>query len=347
MAHADPVLDTLFLPFAEERLQWPDEDILFLRARAGEGSRPYAKRVLCQQTFKPDADALVSAGFSVMEPSTPLAPNQNRSVCVLAPRQREESRALLARAMAIAAPGGRVIACANNNEGARSMEDDLRVLSGDNVEVMSKNKGRVCWTQSLQSANAALIATWSELDAVRRVCDGRFLSRPGIFAWDRVDVASALLAEHLPTNLAGEAADLGCGFGFLAYELLNKCSKIKSIDLFEAEFRALELARLNLESSAGAVQQRFHWHDVTTGLPREYDVIVCNPPFHIQGRLDRPDIGRRFIAVAAQSLKAKGRLWLVANRHLPYEGELANNFQRVRVVAQAHGFKIIEAQRAA
>jgi 16S rRNA (guanine1207-N2)-methyltransferase len=94
------------------------------------------------------------------------------------------------------------------------------------------------------------------------------------------------------------------------------------------------------------VQRRFHWHDVTSGLLGQYDVIVCNPPFHVQGRLDRPDIGRRFIAAAAQSLKPKGRLWLVANRHLPYEDALTGNFQRVRVVAQAHGFKIIEAQRA-
>ena len=38
-----------------------------------------------------------------------------------------------------------------------------------------------------------------------------------------------------------------------------------------------------------------------------------------QSRADRPDVGRRFIAVAAESLKPGGRLYLVANRHLPYE----------------------------
>ncbi len=43
-----------------------------------------------------------------------------------------------------------------------------------------------------------------------------FLSRPGVFAWDRIDPASALLAEHLPADLAGRAADLGAGYGFVA-----------------------------------------------------------------------------------------------------------------------------------
>ena len=87
----------------------------------------------------------------------------------------------------------------------------------------------------------------------------------------------------------------------------------------------------------------FHWHDVTAGLPARCDVIVTNPPFHAQGRADRPDIGRAFIAAAADALQAGGRLWLVANRHLPYEDALGARFASVRTVAQAQGFKVIEA----
>ena len=75
-------------------------------------------------------------------------------------------------------------------------------------------------------------------------------------------------------------------------------------------------------------------------------MIVSNPPFHTQSRADRPDIGRRFIAVAAQALKPGGRLWLVANRHLPYESVLNDSFGAVRIVAQQDGFKIVEAIKA-
>jgi 16S rRNA (guanine1207-N2)-methyltransferase len=167
-----------------------------------------------------------------------------------------------------------------------------------------------------------------------------------VFAWDRIDVASQLLAEHLPSDLAGRAADLGAGFGYLSVELLQRCARIAALDLYEAERRALDLARRNLAALESRAAIRYCWHDVTAGLTDRYDVIVCNPPFHTHARADRPDIGRRFIATAAQSLLPGGRLWLVANRHLPYEQALGAGFERVRIVTQQHGFKIVEALRA-
>jgi len=86
-----------------------------------------------------------------------------------------------------------------------------------------------------------------------------------------------------------------------------------------------------------------HWHDVTRGLPRRYDAIVSNPPFH-QGRADLPELGRAFIDAAANALLPHGRLWLVANRHLPYEATLAARFNEVRTVVTQDGFKVIEAR---
>ena len=90
----------------------------------------------------------------------------------------------------------------------------------------------------------------------------------------------------------------------------------------------------------------YRWHDVTAGVPEQYDFIVSNPPFHTQSRADRPDVGRRFIAVAAESLKPGGRLFLVANRHLPYEAVLNASFGQVRVAGERDGFKVIEAVKA-
>ena len=60
-----------------------------------------------------------------------------------------------------------------------------------------------------------------------------------------------------------------------------------------------------------------------------------------------PDLGRAFIAAAAVALNPGGRLWLVANRHLPYEEALGSGFGQVRTVAQEGGFKIVEAVKAA
>ena len=82
-------------------------------------------------------------------------------------------------------------------------------------------------------------------------------------------------------------------------------------------------------------------------MTETYDTIVTNPPFHAQQGAARPDIGRAFIAAAAAALVPGGRLWLVANRNLPYELELDANFGSVRIVTQQQGFKIIEAIKGA
>ncbi len=202
------------------------------------------------------------------------------------------------------------------------------------------------WTEPLNGpADTELNAAWLALDAARPIADGRFVSRPGVFAWDRIDPASALLVKHLPADLAGCAADLGAGFGYLSVELLLRCPRILHLDLYEAEQRALDLAKANLASHTSRATLEYHWHDVTTGLPHKYDVIVTNPPFHTQSSADRPDIGRRFITSAAAALNPGGSLWLVANRHLPYEAVLTESFGKVRTVAQENGFKIVEATK--
>lgn len=338
----DLPLETLFRPFAEGSLTWPENGALFLHARDGMPLHQQAlPGLICEQGFKPDADALTRAGFSVHSLEEVSLKQHYPLVLMLPPRQRDEARALLARAVTLAQGGGRVIACISNNEGARSGEADLEKLVGS-VTTLSKHKCRVFWTASLENqVDQSLLAQWLQLDAVRPISDARFVSRPGVFAWDRIDPASALLAKHLPKELAGRAADLGAGFGYLSVELLNRCPSITTLDMYEADARALALAKQNTSKLATPIH--YHWHDVTQGLLGNYDVIISNPPFHTQSRADRPDIGRRFISVAAAALNPGGCLWLVANRHLPYEEVLNNSFGQTRIVAQQDGFKIVHA----
>ena len=334
----DPALDTLLQPLASGLVSWPSPGAtLFLRARAGAALDSWRSRgIACEQSFKPWADALAASAQRVVHAQS----GHFQCVLVLAPRQRTESRALLARAVSQAMSGGVVLACAANNEGARSMQDDLAQLAGP-VQALSRRHCRVCWTAPLSGGmDRALLDEWLALDAPRRIAEGRFLSRPGLFAWDRIDAASALLAACLPSDLSGRCADLGAGFGVLSSEVLARCPGVTAIDLYEAEARALALARENL---AGArVPVGFHWHDVSTGLPQAYDAIVSNPPFH-QGRADEPTLGLGFITAAAAALRPGGRLWLVANRHLPYEAALSGGFAQVRTVREDAGFKVIEA----
>ncbi|MDO5505433.1 MAG: methyltransferase [Pseudoxanthomonas suwonensis] len=342
--NADPALDALLLPFANGLLPMPaDGDALFFGAREGAGLQPWRMRaVRCVQGFKPLFDALQRGGFDVRAD----ADGHERAGCVLSlpPRQREAARAALARAVDACAAGGVVVVAVPNNEGAKSAEADAKRLCGSVAGVLSKYHCRVFWVRpDADTLDAALLAQWRMLDAPREL-PGGWTSAPGVFAWDRIDSASALLAGHFPGELAGDIADLGAGWGYLSRQLLARCAGVRSLALFEADHVALHCARINL---AGApIPVTFHWHDVAQGVPGRFDAVVCNPPFHAHDRRDRPGLGQRFIEVAATALKPGGRLWLVANRHLPYEAVLADGFAQVRVHAQRDGFKVVEAVRA-
>ncbi len=343
-AAPDAALAALFVPFESSELQLPtDGRVLFLRARAGVRLREMAQSGwLCEQGFMPFADELARNGLRVGEPADgevfPL-------VLVLPPRQRDEARALFARALLHTASGGTVLASMPNAEGAKSGEADLARLAGT-VQRQSKHKCRVFWsTPNAAGIDQTLLAEWLALDAPREIVDG-YVSRPGLFAWDRIDRASALLATHLPGDLRGRVADLGAGYGYLASQVVARCPGVSAIDLYEAEARALEPARLNLARAQRECGRDLavavHWHDVTRGLSQRYDAIVSNPPFH-QGRADLPELGRAFIVSAAEALLPDGRLLIVANRHLPYEAILSARFRDVRTLVMQEGFKVIEA----
>ena len=346
-ASRDIALDALFHPFSEGLLQWPAGEVLFLRAREGAALHAIRSGALAAtQPFKPEADRLQRIGVTLLdEDALPAAACP--LVLLLPPRQREEARALLAKACAAVAPGGTVAIAASNDEGGKTREAELKQLAGS-VGTLSKFHCRVAWARP-QALDAALAGQWRAGDRPRTVSSaqvpgGGFRSRPGVFAWDRVDAASRLLADMLPVDLQGRVADFGAGWGYLSMQVLARCPKVTSLDLYEADARALALAGENLADASVPVSR--HWHDVAAGVAERFDAIVCNPPFHALGRGDRPDIGRAFIAAAAQALKPRGSLWLVANRHLPYEDALGTGFAATTTLKQEGGFKIVHAVKA-
>ena len=167
-----------------------------------------------------------------------------------------------------------------------------------------------------------------------------FQTLPGIFSADGPDRGSVLLAATLPAKLSGKVADLGAGWGYLAAEILKRPA-VKRLDLVEAEADALDCARVNVTDP----RARFHWADATTWRPDSLlDVVVMNPPFHV-GRDADPALGAAFIRAARRMLAPNGSLWLVANRHLPYDAALTEHFLVHEDVAGNGGFRVIHATK--
>lgn len=277
--------------------------------------------------MKPDIDALRAAGFEVAVD----APETAVLALVIVPRAKAEARAMLASAIDLA---GQVIVDGQKTDGIDSLYRDMRKRA-----ICSPSYSKAHGKTFVAQAGKGSFADWAQSGERTRNKDG-FVTQPGVFSADGVDPASRLLAAALPGKLGRHVADFGAGWGFLGAEIL-KHDKVQTLDLIEADHIALDCARLNLDDA----RARFHWADATDWKPdTALDAIVMNPPFH-QGRKGVPELGQAFIRNAAACLTPGGRLYMVANRHLPYEQVLADSFREVSEIGGDGRYKIFQASR--
>lgn len=291
--------------------------------------------VIGWQPFRPMAEKWEKAGFSrvdQLEGRWPL-------VLILPGKSRDETLAWFTTAYDHLEPGGRIVVAMPNTAGAGRFEKEFAKAFGAPGSIQ-KNKCRTFYNSSEGAPDDAVLAEWRQLGE-RRSISG-YAVEAGIFSCDHIDAGSQLLADHLPAHLHGNVADLGAGWGFLSDSVLKRCPNIRKIDLYEADVRALDCARLNL--SAHDREIGYHWHDVTLGIPGGYDGIVSNPPFHT-GQVTDVGLGKTFITTAHTALKRGGNLLLVANRQLPYEAVLDSLGMAWRKIAEDKTFKILSATK--
>ena len=285
--------------------------------------------------FDPPGDAVQTSplipGSTALET---LPEGSADEIMVYAPPGVLERRYTLALALRALKPGGRLDVMAPKDKGGSRLKKELQSF-GLEIGESAKAHHRRCVVirpETVEGLDEAVAA-----GAPRLVPGLEAWSQPGVFAWDRLDAGTLLLAQHLPP-LKGGGADLGCGYGALATVVLRSPA-VTALRLIDLDRRAVEAARRNVDDPRAS----FDWADArTVEAHGDLDFVVMNPPFHDGGAEDRR-LGQAFIRQAAAMLKKGGVLWLVANRHLPYEADITAAFKRTRPVADQGGYKVIEA----
>ena len=164
-----------------------------------------------------------------------------------------------------------------------------------------------------------------------------YLTLPGVFNHGTLDAGTALLLEHLPAPAHGRLLDLGCGSGVIGLSMKAREPALQvtlaDVDAFAVRSSQLNSMRLNLEADIRP-------SDCLQNIDGRFDYIISNPPFH-QGKETNYRFARQLFLQGRQHLTADGQIWIVANRHLPYEEWAREAFREADVMAQENGFKLI------
>lgn len=290
----------------------------------------WRKVLVCEQSLRTEFLKIEKAGNSVT-PKFEDAEKPSGAIILLG-RNRKVNEANVIRAWNACEENSQIIIAGDKTAGVGS----IRKWVSQKTEIadsFSKHHAVVFWLTKTGD-------DWEELSLDKEI-DGYYLSE-GMFSSDGPDKGSKLLVEHFDKRLGGPIADLGSGWGYLSNELLKRNQKVTELALYEADYNSLEAAKENVKPYEG-LTPTFHWCDLTTEFKKKpYQWVIMNPPFHTARSAD-PELGKRFIQVAASTLPSGGKLLMVANRNLPYEDTLNKVFRHFKVLEERDGFKVIEA----
>lgn len=344
---SDSALRALFYPFENGDLPWPahGRKVLILNAGYVPAMDRLDKKALTVQQFnKSEYDRLAARGFQV----TPEPPQQLFDLVLASiPKQEQESRAQIARALEYMADNGILVCAAANNAGGARLAKTLGAIADKRrLQKLSKHKCHiVVLAADALGQDDKTRAQWQMAGTMQKTAAG-YWSQAGIYGWNKIDLGSRLLCENLPGDLQGTGADLGCGYGFLSVFLLQQNPAVKKLYCLDNDCRAVAACRRNIVDAGLSVSAECRWEDALqpekplSGL----DWVAMNPPFH-EGKATTIALGSAFIGAAAKMLRPGGKLWMVANSHLPYESRIERVFKSYKKIFEGQGFKIFCAER--
>ncbi|MDQ6962103.1 MAG: methyltransferase [Mariprofundaceae bacterium] len=269
---------------------------------------------------------------------------EHQHILLLPHKQTQQSAAWMAKAILALEEGGTLTMCCANKMGARGYQKRLTQLAGMDAHCVSKNKCRLFHVKRTDKMDVDLAQSWLKSGSLQWVEGLDLFSSPGLFSWNRADKGSELLLKHVPKDLSGVGMDVGCGNGILSASLLKRNQGIKELYLYDSSWPAIKAAQKNAVAPEGVDVHVHHLDAVHEAFHVKPNWIVLNPPFH-HGQQQDTELGQDMIVKCCKAIKRGGTLYMVANRHLPYEQILSEHASSWTELAAAQGFKVLRAEK--
>jgi tRNA1Val (adenine37-N6)-methyltransferase len=125
----------------------------------------------------------------------------------------------------------------------------------------------------------------------------------------KVGTDGVLLGAWLDIKGAAKGLDIGTGTGLLSLMLAQRNPGLR-MDAIDVDASACDQARINFaESSFGGRIEVYHqsFHEFMENVRRCYDVLICNPPFYVDGL--QPKCTKRSLARHSGALTLDELFW--------------------------------------
>jgi len=167
-----------------------------------------------------------------------------------------------------------------------------------------------------------------------------------VFSRGSLDIGARFFMAHLPSELSGTIADLGCGNGVIGLSALINNPNARLLFIDESHM-AIASSRLNVETNRPADLARCQFmlgNSLEQVATDSLQAVLCNPPFHQQQTITDL-LAWQMFCDAERCLVSGGELWIVGNRHLGYHIKLQRLFGKVDCIASNQKFVILRATK--
>jgi 16S rRNA (guanine1207-N2)-methyltransferase len=204
-------------------------------------------------------------------------------------------------------PAGRFIFVASTYVGVKGAVAYARDLFGRCGVVRRKKGYHVAMTVRLEGMEAPPPRdTYARRSITLGGTDVTLVSKPGVFAWDRLDEGTERLVAAMEIDRGDRVLDLGCGTGLAGLVAARRASDGHAV-LVDSDLRAVRSARRTLQANSVGNADVVLSDGVSAVMEDGvFDVVITNPPFH-QGREVDYQVAHQFIRDAHQVLRPAGR----------------------------------------
>ncbi|MFT6285420.1 MAG: 16S rRNA G1207 methylase RsmC [Alcanivorax sp.] len=270
--------------------------------------------------------------------STQTPPSSIQTVLLRVPKQLSYFEYQLAKLSQILPEGATLLAAGMDKHLSPHTAEIIETYIGPTKRHRGQSRARL-FSAINKSETAANCATQFKYHCGE--LEAELSSLPNVFSGQSLDMGTRFLFDYLPQLKPAETlVDLACGNGVIGL-VAGKLGISRHGIFCDESAMAVESARLNLKAcpDTGLEEVTFLHGDGLLALTQAPELILCNPPFHLQHTVDE-FAGVRLLQQCAHALPTGGRLCLVANRHLNYLEPLRRQFKQVEMAAENRKFRI-------